>query len=447
MKIYRSNQLLEPDNAVLRRTAYNEHNPKTYMTIIDDDGNSEVWTILKAISEEKGIPFTISLHAGSELTQDQVLYLQNTLNFEVASHGLNHVDLTTLTGAALITEVESSKNAHISKGYNCQNMVYPYGGNNLEVRNTVSKYFNCAARTSTADINNFGLDSFQIDRIALGSFTAVGEDTYAFYKSKLDEAIAANGWAVYMTHCWDAGFDATQQQHLKDLIDYALANGVEIVTLQTGYEVFGNQLQFKTGFDQNVKIAKDGTIYSDQFRYNFTSVLLPDALQSAYQDQCVTVAEYSIAVAQAHGLPTGGILETYTFGSSADYVYQLFYPYNSNHYYKRRWLVASTAWGALEEFYPGADNTAKPVQILALNAHVATDLITTYPANCMSIMPVNIAGGSGFPTDYAGTVTTHRIGGNGWDYQEFKRYGNWDKYVRYVDGAGAWSAWKQYTVV
>ena len=217
---------------------YKAHRPiaTTCITFVDDDGKAEVWEKIKAAAEEKGIPFVLSLvNDWQELTQNQCLYMQNVLGFEIASHSYTHANLNLATPEELEVELLGSKNNFISRGYNVENIVYPWGEANASVQTEVAKYYNCGAATLVG-INTRPVSTYYLKRVALGAFA--DPNTLDFYKAKIDEAISNSGWLIFMLHVSYVTHDATQQDYLLQTIEYAKEQGVRIVTLQQGYEAF-----------------------------------------------------------------------------------------------------------------------------------------------------------------------------------------------------------------
>jgi peptidoglycan/xylan/chitin deacetylase (PgdA/CDA1 family) len=75
----------------------------------------------------------------------------------------------------------------------------------------------------------------------------------------------------------------------------------------------------------------------------------------------------------------------------------------------------------------------------------STEPITSYTSNTITSFVVYGASATGYPG--SGIVTTYRIGGNGYDRQEFRKYLTNELWSRYVDGTGAWTAWVKISTV
>ncbi len=246
---------------------------KAYMTIVDDDGYTNVWTQLKPLSESLGVPFVLAIISSSVeqsngLTKEQLVELQNLHGWEIASHSHTHANLRVLSKAEIEYELSESKRVLESYGLNIHNFVAPYGSNDDErVRKISSRYYNCGVRVGDG-INYKPITNQYVKRVALGAH-AGENNTLSYYKSQVDEAKANNGWLIWMTHVGNPTHDATQQQHLNDVILYAQSLGIEIVTLQEGFEAMGNKLEVEGG----VTITNDGEIYNSKLEGNLWDVI------------------------------------------------------------------------------------------------------------------------------------------------------------------------------
>jgi len=319
---------------------------KTYMTIIDDDARTEVLTKLKPLAIEKGIPITLAVpviyETGIPLTESELLDLQNNLGWEMASHLYTHPNLRIMTNEQIRHEIIDSKDTLESWGLNVENVVYPFGSaeggaNSAYIKELSSKYYNCGASVGGSVYNEKPVKSFNLSRYPLGSYFEVrGEvtqNTLALYKERLDEAIANNGWIIFMTHCSESTHDATQTQILSDLIDYAITNDVSIVNLRDGYEQMGNCLEIEGKFG----VDKDGTVwevgvFKDVLNESLTGDTAIDLMKKG------TITRRSFNISEQGTLPQAGVLEVFRPFVEDDYGYEKLFAYNGTIFY-RRWLV------------------------------------------------------------------------------------------------------------
>lgn len=232
------------------------------VTIVADDGWANDYIKLMDMVDkvhetypDANIPCCISLqtnavHLPNGMTLEQALYSQNELGWEYACH----VDGTNLENLATENEIEdlivSSLKLYDLYGLNVQNIVYCEGGNDERVRRIAKKYFNCGATTlpwyggeDTTSDNTGIIGSMYLKRHGLGIYPS-GDGTFENdYKVAVDNAIAHNGWLIFMLHPNSAEHDETQQQYFIQTIKYCIEQGVDIVTLQQGYDIFGNVLE------------------------------------------------------------------------------------------------------------------------------------------------------------------------------------------------------------
>src|SRR5690606_15572398 len=106
-------------------------------------------------------------------------------------------------------ELGESKRVLTSWGLDVKNFVAPYGSNDaVSVRKIQAKYYN-SGYTAGGGVVVKPIKNHLMTRVPLGSYTPVGQNTLDFYKSKVDEAIAKNGWVIFMSHVWHPDHDAT----------------------------------------------------------------------------------------------------------------------------------------------------------------------------------------------------------------------------------------------
>ena len=328
---------------------------KVYMTIIDDDGRTEVWDKLKPISEDLEVPITIAVPVRNtettpdkDLTRDQLLYLQDELGWEMASHSWTHGNLRNFTAEQIEYELRGSKEELISWGLDIKNFVAPYGTNDSTlVREIASKYYNCGARVG-GGINRNPVKNQYLNRVSLGSFAGTN-NTLDYYKSGVDKAIDSNGWIIFMTHCWHSDHDATQNQYLRDTILYAQSKGVEIVNLQDGFEKMGNIFEIEDYFS----IAKNGFLYGNSAGIHCTDEgqikvsQIPSDFYKLYRDK-VVVSNLRATDNQQFPENNSGTLLTFIVGGP-DTIWQQWHPHRRYSTYRRYSIdTGGTAWSAWE---------------------------------------------------------------------------------------------------
>ena len=429
--------------------------PPAYLTVVDDDGGIEVLSKLKPIADDLGIPMTVAAivdnqgtNPTQELSVSQLLDLQAD-GWEIASHSVTHRNLRDLTEEELDYEMRYSKQYFTERGLKVRNFVAPFGSNDApKVRVAASKYYNCTPAVGGA-MNVFPLKNHLISRVALGSYTAGGKNTLAYYKSKVDEAIEKGGWLIFMTHVWSPDHDETQNLYLRQTLEYAQSKNVAIVNLQEGYEKFGNILEI----EGQMSIGNNGTISSpsaNQVVSNLREISKetpPSYFNTNFANEVVTSRMWAETSPGSGSYNHDGIMVTYAIGSLAEY-YQVHYPYRQNKILKRHTIGngSTTSWTDWIAFEASASLIINN-RINGSHYHKNDTPLSSFPTEKITYSKISTASAAGFPSQ-AGLLMTNRLANeNGYDFQEYTTYNSGNKYHRGSNSAGSWLAWKQITMV
>lgn len=428
------------------------------MTFIDDDGQGTFPSKWQSIIEDTGVPVTVPLltslvGTSTFMTWADVAALR-PLGVEFVSHSHDHTLMTTLSEADIVSRCIASQAALIAHGCQPNVLAYPGGAANAAVIATCRRFFRAAIGVGAGTLNTPPIATFGISRAPLADST---NNTLAIYKAKVDEAVAGNGWLVWMSHSQYASFDATQQGYIRDLIDYAVSLGVEIVNVNDALDYIGNVVEvgrvkttefFYPG-DEYVVVDCDGKSYARSYSQQLLiedTAITPSTIASYFAKNSVTRS--SCSGTRATGLPgdKSGSLVTFR-GISDDFAYQVYSPYDSNATYRRRWVVASSAWSAWEKITTTPTELAAATKYLVQTANYKPEsaAITEFADGKITTFAVN---GANPYNGKAGVVTVLRLQGNGWHRQELREWNSNRVYSRYVvDGTGAWSAWEKISAV
>ena len=261
-KIHEEKSINNADNGYLLPTRNAYHSIKRpIVTFVNDDGWQDDYNKLVAISEKHNVPFVSALFNGSTMKEWHELYLQNELGWEFASHPRN-------TALAELETEEDIENAMIetneyltNRGLIYHNLVYPYGSHDERVRRIAKKYYRCACTTDANGLNKDVVSSFTLHRYPIGYGGTDETNTLANLKAKVDEAVANNSWLIFMLHPQMSVHTDAITQMIDDLITYIKSINVDILTLNEGYNIFGNALECGdfTGGDTGFAIGFDGT--------------------------------------------------------------------------------------------------------------------------------------------------------------------------------------------
>lgn len=95
--------------------------------------------------------------------------------------------------------------------------------------------------------------SYALHRHPIGY--GASDNSFERLKSKVDEAVENNAWLIFMLHPHMDEHTEELNQTIDDLIVYIKSIGVDIVTLNDGYSVFGNALECGDYIGGNTGIA------------------------------------------------------------------------------------------------------------------------------------------------------------------------------------------------
>lgn len=391
-----------------------------------DDGWPQDLTVLKPIFQRYKIPLTCALITSTLNNVEERIRLQNEEGWEFASHTHNHLDLTTLSEKEIEYELSHSLSVLKQNGFKVNNITYPQGKSNEVVERIAKKYYKHGCRYQEG-INYDVINSFRILRYPMGSYYAnSSHNTLEFYKEKVDEAITNNAWLIFGLHSYADEFDSTQQQYLKDTIEYIQSKGIEIVTISKGYEVFGNAVEVgDLRYYNGINIAFDGSSNIPIVRLKDQTYNATDDI-SVYPKNKISIAQ--IGNYQNAGFPenTGGILETYR---TTDFSFQIFYPVSSNNIYRRRYV--GTSWQPFES-----------VQKTTILSGVTNEtLISSFERNKFTFSYIGNYDNSGLPEGKGGVLTTFRHNTDDtFSYQTFNSLNTGNSYKRMWKST-TWGEW------
>jgi peptidoglycan/xylan/chitin deacetylase (PgdA/CDA1 family) len=228
---------------------------KPMLTIIDDDGHQGFYTYLKPIIAEKKVPIATAIvterpdnpseHAS--MTWEQIVECARD-GAEILSHSHTHLTgdvAETTTENEIWLNYQRSKNVLVSHGLDPHGILVFAGnsGNNEKCQNAAMRSFDYAFHSAgNVVIRQDNFKPYYIQRFGLGIgefIPASGETIASTPKTYIDLAISENGWVVFMVHTSSGDWTNTAAVNgIKAVIDYALANGVEIVTAEYGIKQF-----------------------------------------------------------------------------------------------------------------------------------------------------------------------------------------------------------------
>ncbi len=431
----------DENNYALKTTKSSNIDKVAMVTFIDDDGSTEaIEEHLLPMVIEKGVKWVLAIPSSFISLANIDLFKQlQDLGCEIASHGKNHLDLTTLDDEELLEETKGSIEQLEQNGLYAENMVYPFGANNKKVRQITSKYFNCGITTNSGHtiLNDIPIPQYNLRRVGLGSyFDGAGKDTLDFYKSVIDEAILKKQWVIFMNHV----VSTSPEQHLiiNDLVDYIKDNQVKIATVKEALETFGNSV-FNGDYSGDIIndkyhiISNNCNEYKNNYARNeYTILTTIVSFPYGYSQKTYLSADSGATGFEA------GLLETYRsieddVENGKYYSYQLYTTLSTN-ITRRRYVENDGSWSNFVNVDSGK---------LSPNIYTITSEPDDFPPQ--AITRVQTEDGTSYPNGVVGILETHNF-----TYVKRQKYYPKNKYIvweRYWDvGGGTWSPWVSNTL-
>lgn len=210
-------------------------------TIIDDDGRADALNVWLPMLQHNDFTMTIPLITSmigidkNYLTWDNVKTLSDA-GVEICSHTHTHPSLIDISEDEMRTEFAVSIRTLAEHGYYNRHLAYPQNKHNEIVRRIASEYFDCAVAYAEGTIieNVPPVKTYRLSRQEIGK----ENQTLDSYKAMIDSCIVNKSWLITMSHSQSA------YMHNPDLIEkaiqYAIKQGVKVVSLGEGLKMFGN---------------------------------------------------------------------------------------------------------------------------------------------------------------------------------------------------------------
>jgi peptidoglycan/xylan/chitin deacetylase (PgdA/CDA1 family) len=210
------------------------------VTIMFDDGNKTDITVGLPALQVKNFKATTAIPTGEigdegKLSGTDLNSLVNA-GWELASHSVNHLDLTTLSASQLNQELADSKNTLKTYYPNTRNIALPLGAYNGFVMAEAAKHYR-SARAFELGSNPEGLYAFDVKVRAVKSNTTVSE-----VQSWVNEAKNDKRWVILSFHALAASGDDefhTEPGVFGQMVEAVSQSGVKVVTYDEGLNMFG----------------------------------------------------------------------------------------------------------------------------------------------------------------------------------------------------------------
>ena len=356
--------------AVLR-TAGNAQSPRPLISIIDDDGNTDLLDVLAPIAQARNIPIGAALVGNSECVTDpvrraQILDLQNNHGWEVLSHTMGHINIATTSAADYIADCEAYLAMADEYGFHVDSIVYPWGQEGANYPITPNYYFGGFSASDGINTQST-FDNYFIYRRGLGSSMPAGMSTLAEFQALIDSTITNNQWLVFMTHI--GATDAAGVQLIEDVLDYAIAQGVEIVAPRDGLREFGALVQSgrRAKTAGTFYIRPNGVVSSSRYQlmeWDAGGKLETDSPGTLGSGRTVT---YLIKAASPWSIGYGWVVERLESDGWQTQEFQTVWGKR----YIRRWNGA--AWSGWKEFLYGTALLTVTMPARTIAAHSTAD--------------------------------------------------------------------------
>lgn len=218
-----------------------EYDPyQSAVTFMFDDGEIGVWHNAKPIMDEYGFDgstaiITSELGSPGFLRGVQLQALQRA-GWEIISHGVDHVDLTTLGNRGLRNELINSRSVLRRLGLTINNFAIPFGAYNSKVLATGAEYYRSLRAFETGD-NPQGLFPYDVKVRGVQSTTTPTE-----VEGWVNQAMANQRWLLLVFHKIDSQGDdeyhtdpAVFSQMTKIISD----SGIDVITYNQALDRFG----------------------------------------------------------------------------------------------------------------------------------------------------------------------------------------------------------------
>lgn len=315
------------------------------LTLIDDDGRSEVWTILKPLAEKLNIPIACAII--SSVIDNNPAYLTSTqmeelskIGFEFVGHTDGHINLTDSSTDEIYEDLRKNRQWLLERGYNADVLVYPYGTADFNARSIIARFFRLGMLSDRGEglVNKIPINSYGLQRV----YIDYGVD---YCKTRIDDIVANGGWMILGMHCHYDDFDPLE---VEEIVNYARSKGVAIENTRNAIKYYGNYMEVgqahdpaSTGFliDANGKVH--GRTVGRYIRGSFTSA---DAYKPVtdYAEDAVTTG-YSTT--NDGGFPEngGGVFEVHRFRNDA-YSYRRWKAILTSNWYESDWDNDNKQW-------------------------------------------------------------------------------------------------------
>lgn len=206
---------------------------RALVSLTFDDAWRSIYTNGKPLLDQKGYKSTQYLLSGVTTYPDYMtLAMMKSFRdggHEIASHTVDHFDLTTLSNSELMAQLNNSKQwFQANLGVEAKNFATPYGAYNSTVLNAIKQVYASHRGVEDGYNSRDNLDIYDIKVQNLVSSTTITE-----FNSWLSQAKANKSWLVLVYHQIGAsGEYNTPSSSFASQLNAVQASGLSVVTVQ-----------------------------------------------------------------------------------------------------------------------------------------------------------------------------------------------------------------------
>ena len=433
-------------------------NTGAVLTITSDDALMGDYTHLFPLLKSRGVTASIAIPPSKigeaeRMSWSQIKELVNDEGWSVMSHSDTEVQLAEVAIEEAERELVNSKTKLEGQGLVVNHLTYPNGSYNLEVQKISKKYFKSSG-TIKSGVNVAPVKSQDLFRMSL-RYTDI-----QYLKEAVDTAIANDGWVILYGHGnefdgvdWTGNIGTLVLDRTREVIDYAISKGVEILNHDEAWEKKGNPIDIGLydydGYsEENIVISSNGDLIvnnKDHEQIGKAIVyagITADTKLTEFKKFTATHTQFNQTQASTSGFPEqrAGSLITHR-ELSDDYGYQEYRLVNYDRIYTRRWV--DSKWNSWKLSHGEVGSRIANTGITSETQPSAFPDFTITHTKVTSAQ----ASTSGFPEQRAGTLVTHKmISDTGYPYQEYHILGVNRVYRRPQSIASPpynWGSWLQ----
>lgn len=215
------------------------HDASGWITFTFDDGTRDVYEYALPVMAELGIPGVEFPRCDMILasnpyffTWDELVEIQDVYGWEIGSHTVNHPDLSTLSDADLVYELEESKKILEEQGLFVRGLAIPYGHYDNRVLRFIAKTYDYC-RTSDQGENLLWGGEYSDYQIKMHTIHRDG--SVDDYEALIDKAVQDGSWLILAFHNIVTGTPVGPLEYnvddMRSIMEYALATPIEVTSV------------------------------------------------------------------------------------------------------------------------------------------------------------------------------------------------------------------------